>query len=150
MKAEKFMGLCLVPHFFAISLPLSFIAAKCGLASFSALSYEIAPMWSQSLMVLISSACFIISSFIFAFSYALDFKGRPCDFQGENRFFCNFSRFFCEKSAFFSFFDYSLYWPKNSRLNFSGVFSSGKRRNRLNNRLEFWLKIGIGGAGYGQ
>ena len=44
------------------------IAARCGLASSRALSYEIAPMCSHILIVLISSVCFIISSFIFVFS----------------------------------------------------------------------------------
>ena len=150
MKAVKLMGLYLAPHFFAISLLLAFIAARCGLASSCALSYEIAPVCSQSLIVLISSVCFIISSFIFAFSYALDFKGRPRDFQGKTRFFIVFLRVFCKKcvkiinfyiSVFLGFFRFSYKYA---------VHRISGNCKRLKNRFDFWLGNGIEGAWNGQ
>lgn len=110
MKDVKLIGLYLAPHFLAISLLLAFIAARCDFASSCALSYEIAPVCSQSLIVLISSVCFIISSFIFAFSYVLDFKGIPCDFQGKTRFFVVFLRVLRGISVFFVIFLLSGYF----------------------------------------
>ena len=105
MNAEKLIGLYLAPHFLAISLLLAFIAARCGFASSFALSYEIAPVCSQSLIVLISSVCLIISSLIFLFSCASDFKGRPCGFQGFPRFFRGILSFFLHFLSFlFSLF----------------------------------------------
>ena len=143
MKAVKLIGLYLAPHFFAISLLLAFIAARYGFASSCALSYEIAPVCSQSLIVLISSVCFIISSFIFVFSYALDFKGRPCYFQGKTPFFIVFLRFFAKKcvkiitfciSAFFGFFCFLFN---------DAVHRISEKCKRLKNRFDFWLGNGI-------
>lgn len=149
MKAVKLIGLYLAPHFFAISLLLAFIAARCGFASSCALSYEIAPVCSQSLIVLISSVCFIISSFITLF-YALDFKDRPCDFQGKTRFFIIFLRFFCKKCVkitnfyIFSFFGFFRF------LNKDAVHSISGNCNRLRNRFDFWLGNGIEGVWNGK
>ena len=92
MKELKLIARNFAPHFLAISLLLAFIASRCGLASFCAYSYVIAPECSHILIVLISSVCFIISSFISAFSYALDFKGIACIFQGKTLFFVVFRR----------------------------------------------------------
>lgn len=125
MKDVKLIGLYLAPHFLAISLLLAFIAARCGFASSCALSYEIAPVCSQSLIVLISSVCFIISSFIFAFSYALDFKGIPRDFQGKTRFFVVFLRVLRGISSFFEIFCYQAFFSlfcKKSEIIFSFTF----------------------------
>ena len=101
MKELKLIARNFAPHFFAISLLLAFIASRCGLASFCACSYVIAPECSHILIVLISSVCFIISSFIVLFSYALDFKGRTFNFQGKMVFFIGFLCVFCEKSSLF-------------------------------------------------
>lgn len=101
MKELKLIARNFAPHFFAISLLLAFIASRCGLASFCACSYVIAPECSHILIVLISSVCFIISSFIVLFSYALDFKGRTFNFQGKTLFFIVFLCVFSEKSLFF-------------------------------------------------
>ena len=150
MKAVKLIGLYLAPHFFAISLFLAFIAARCGFASSFALSYEIAPVCSQSLIVLISSVCFIISSFMVLFSYALDFKGRPCVFQGKTRFFIVFLRVFCKKCVkiinfyIFSFLGFFRFLNKDAVLSISG------KCKRLKNRFDFWLGNGIEGAWNGQ
>lgn len=102
MKELKLIARNFAPHFFAISLLLAFIASRCGLASFCACSYVIAPECSHILIVLISSVCFIISSFIVLFSYALDFKGRTFNFQGKMVFFIGFFCVFCEKSSLFA------------------------------------------------
>lgn len=102
MKELKLIARNFAPHFFAISLLLAFIASRCGLASFCACSYVIAPECSHILIVLISSVCFIISSFIVLFSYALDFKGRTFNFQGKMVFFIGFLCVFCEKSSLFA------------------------------------------------
>ena len=102
MKELKLIARNFAPHFFAISLLLAFIASRCGLASFCACSYVIAPECSHILIVLISSVCFIISSFIVLFSYALDFKGRTFNFQGKMVFFIGFLCIFCEKSSLFA------------------------------------------------
>ena len=102
MKELKLIARNFAPHFLAISLLLAFIASRCGLASFCAYSYVIAPECSHILIVLISSVCFIISSFIFAFSYALDFKGIACIFQGKMVFFIGFFCVFYEKSSLFA------------------------------------------------
>lgn len=101
MKELKLIARNFAPHFFAISLLLAFIASRCGLASFCACSYVIAPECSHILIVLISSVCFIISSFIVLFSYALDFKGRTFNFQGKMVFFIGFLCVFCKKSSLF-------------------------------------------------
>lgn len=102
MKELKLIARNFAPHFLAISLLLAFIASRCGLASFCACSYVIAPECSHILIVLISSVCFIISSFIVLFSYALDFKGRTFNFQGKMVFFIGFLCVFCEKSSLFA------------------------------------------------
>lgn len=142
MKAEKLIGLYLAPHFFAISLLLAFIAARWGLASSCALSYEIAPMCSQSRIVLISSVCFIISSFMFLVSYALNFKGRPLIVQGFSRFFCVFLRNFSEKcteSIISCIFALSVIFR------FSLLFTVQETcgiRKRLGKRLGIWLGNG--------
>lgn len=102
MKELKLIARNFAPHFLAISLLLAFIASRCGLASFCACSYVIAPECSHILIVLISSVCFIISSFIVLFSYALDFKGRTFNFQGKMVFFIGFLCVVCEKSSLFA------------------------------------------------
>lgn len=102
MKELKLIARNFAPHFLAISLLLAFIASRCGLASFCACSYVIAPECSHILIVLISSVCFTISSFIVLFSYALDFKGRTFNFQGKMVFFIGFLCVFCEKSSLFA------------------------------------------------
>ena len=102
MKELKLIARNFAPQFLAISLLLAFIASRCGLASFCACSYVIAPECSHILIVLISSVCFIISSFIVLFSYALDFKGRTFNFQGKMVFFIGFFCVFCEKSSLFA------------------------------------------------
>lgn len=135
MKAVKLMGLYLAPHFFAISLLLAFIAARCGLASFCACSYVIAPECSHILIVLISSVCFIISSFIFVFSYALDFKGRPCDFQGKTRFFVVFLRVLRGISSFFEFFCYQAFFHSFVKNQKSFFLSLSSTKNGIKNAL---------------
>ena len=150
MKAVKLMGLYLAPHFFAISLLLAFIAARCGLASSCALSYEIAPVCSQSLIVLISSVCFIISSFIFAFSYALDFKGRPCDFQGKTRFLSSFCVFFAKNAYKLSIFTFPFFLGFFRFPYKYAVHRISENCKRLKNRFDFWLGNGIEGAWNGQ
>ena len=150
MKELKLIARNFAPHFFAISLLLAFIASRCGLASFCACSYVIAPECSHILIVLISSVCFIISSFMVLFSYALDFKGRPCDFQGKTRFFIVFLRVFCKKCVkiinfyIFSFLGFFRYLNKDAVLSISG------KCKRLKNRFDFWLGNGIEGAWNGQ
>ena len=124
MKELKLIARNFAPHFFAISLLLAFIASRCGLASFCAYSYVIAPECSHILIVLISSVCFIISSFIFAFSYALDFKGIACIFQGKMVFFIGFFCVFCEKSSLFAISVFRIF------LMFSSV------RNGIENAFE--------------
>lgn len=124
MKDVKLIGLYFAPHLFAISLLRAFIAARCGSASSCARSYEIAPECSQSRMVLISSVCFIISSFIFLFSYALDCKGRPFKVQGFSRFFIIFLRSFRKISSFFKFliFSFSAFLGTESKIILSFQF----------------------------
>lgn len=105
MNAEKLIGLYLAPHFLAISLLLAFIAARCGFASSFALSYEIAPVCSQSLIVLISSVCLIISSLIFLFSCALTLRADRVVFKDFHAFFVEFCHFFLHFLSFlFSLF----------------------------------------------
>nr|DAG30173.1 MAG TPA: hypothetical protein [Caudoviricetes sp.] len=135
MKDVKLIGLYLAPHFLAISLLLAFIAARCGFASSCALSYEIAPVCSQSLIVLISSVCFIISSFIFAFSYALDFKGIPRDFQGKTRFFVVFLRVLRGISSFFEIFCYQAFFHSFVKNQKSFFLSLSSTKNRIKNAL---------------
>lgn len=135
MKAVKLIGLYLAPHFFAISLLLAFIAARCGFASSCALSYEIAPVCSQSLIVLISSVCFIISSFITLFSYALDFKDRPCDFQGKTRFFIIFLRVLRRISIFFVIFCYQAIFHSFVKNQKSFFLSHSFAENGIENAL---------------
>lgn len=103
MNAEKLIGLYLAPHFLAISLLLAFIAARCGFASSFALSYEIAPVCSQSLIVLISSVCLIISSLIFLFSCALTLRADRVVFKDFHAFFVEFCHFFLH------FFEFSVF-----------------------------------------
>lgn len=135
MKDVKLIGLYLAPHFLAISLLLAFIAARCGFASSCALSYEIAPVCSQSLIVLISSVCFIISSFIFAFSYALDFKGIACIFQGKTRFFVVFLRVLRGISAFFEIFCYQAFFHSFLKNQKSFFLSLSFAENGIENAL---------------
>ena len=142
MKAEKLMGLYLAPHFFAISLLLAFIAARWGFASSCALSYEIAPVCSQSRIVLISSVCLIISSFMFFVSYALDFKGRPCDFQGFSWFFRVFLRNFCKKCAQIINFCIHAFFPFSRFSLFLAVRGTCGIRKRLEKRLG--IRLGNG------
>ena len=127
MKELKLIARNFAPHFFAISLLLLFIASRCGFASFCACSYVIAPECSHILIFLISSVCFIISSFISLFPYTLNFKGRTFNFQGKIRFFISFLRFFCKKSSIFAITSFA---------SFSG-FSSDKNgiRNAFENSL---------------
>lgn len=135
MKELKLIARNFAPHFFAISLLLAFIAARCGLASFCACSYVIAPECSHILIVLISSVCFIISSFIFVFSYALDFKGRPCDFQGKTRFFVVFLRVLRGISSFFEIFCYQAFFHSFVKNQKSFFLSLSSTKNGIKNAL---------------
>ncbi len=137
MKELKLIARNFAPHFFAISLLLLFIAARCGFASFCACSYVIAPECSHSLIVLISSVCLIISSLIFVSSYALDFKGRALDFQGKTCFFSVFLCVFWEISSFFEIFCYQAFsglFDENQKSFFLPVLFAGNGiKNALNN-----------------
>ena len=140
MKELKLIARNFAPHFFAISLLLAFIASRCGLASFCAYSYVIAPECSHILIVLISSVCFIISSFISAFSYALDFKGIACIFQGKTLFFVVFLRVLRGISAFFEIFCYQAFFHsfvKNQKSFFLALsFAENGIENAFENRLQ--------------
>ena len=142
MKAEKLIARYLAPHFFAISLLLAFIASRCGFASFCACSYVIAPECSHILIVLISSVCLIISSFILLFSYALDFKGRPLIVQGFSRFFLIFPRFFSEIPSFFAFSGKPVFRLSGAAFIFPAVRGFFPIRKRLGKRLEYRLGNG--------
>lgn len=140
MKELKLIARNFAPHFLAISLLLAFIASRCGLASFCAYSYVIAPECSHILIVLISSVCFIISSFIFVFSYALDFKGIACIFQGKMVFFIGFLRVLRGISAFFEIFCYQAFFHsflKNQKSFFLSLsFAENGIENAFENRLQ--------------
>lgn len=135
MKELKLIARNFAPHFFAISLLLAFIASRCGLASFCACSYVIAPECSHILIVLISSVCFIISSFIFAFSYVLDFKGIPCNFQGKTRFFVVFLRVLRGISVFFVIFCYQAIFHSFVKNQKSFFLSHSFAENGIENAL---------------
>ena len=127
MKELKLIARYFAPHFFAIFLLLSFIASRCGFASFCACSYVIAPERSHILIVFISSVCLIISSVISLYSYVLDFKARTFNFQGKTLVLVGFLRFFCKKTLVFSVFCFS---------NFSVLsFIENGIRNALKNRF---------------